>query len=835
MAVFHKVTYQGLTCQAVSYRRSPWFDPEPGYVDINLRDLGQIKILVDDVPWPAVNGKEIEGQLPISAWNRLRPTVTAGRARPQGEGAPEGGGLRHFGDLVMQSYDGSTALSDEMRYNWVYVDSAGIEEVTRNLADIKAHNRGKVRVPLTDVRKYYRAYGMLVQRINVRSRAGYWDPLSLNDGVPWSLQDVIAYLLSQLPGSPAPSFAPDVPGQTLAVTPENLTAIGDPVVEVLEDLLKKNGLVPLMLPDGNFRVTVRGSKLVTEGEIAFDLGQYGAYPKEHYETKSAYVTDRPPLVQVIGKPVIRRITRTYVAALQDLDGMIYKLSDAPLIIGYSVAAIKAQVFNDEKQFGDLNSPEHREMLQRCAYKMYVPADAFEGAAVTDLGGSSVVSAVGVATELLEQQPFLPVQKAPMYVGDLDKRTPPIDDGVPDRERYVLMKPIAYGNRISQDWFEDVGALEDYFNRLKVPAVALIGNLGVLDAQLERLAAQYNDEVPRAADAAVEVVPLTGNPAAILGTLQTATKFVQRLVETPSLEGRARLSLNGDVVRSLKFLDPLAPHEQALQLAFNDPPMVDLVRDKIQKMRAEILRMRAEAQASLAAWNSQFSSFRNAFDEVGGIQAKVNVPWGPLPDGSYHIDENTGILWADDPLCHMAQAFTIDDGPVEVGSDGAIVVTAGYEVYDNHTGGLTSVLLSSGDDEDDSTPEAEIVGANRPSPLKAKIVRSPRMRMYQADLGTPMNLHECEAQALDAGAGELTVPKVLGGRTFTFSGLVLAMLDGGVNTVQHAWDSESRQPAYTYVAVNAPGCRAPVFPVDAAPPETPHWTIREYEQQGREGF
>ena len=215
-AVFHEAFYQGYPCNAAQYRRSPGLMPEHGYVDISMELLKnkRIRIVGRGVPWRAINGIGVHGGIDIRTQllveqNFRGQTVTS----PPEIKAPENDAFNMFGDLLLRTRRfPSGAIIDEIRYRDVYVDAAGLEEITRDLAQVKEHKRGTIRVPLTDIRKWHQNMGPLFGKMNWKFRAARahpgtdvpMDPDTLKDGekTPWTLTEVLAHYYKLLPGTP---------------------------------------------------------------------------------------------------------------------------------------------------------------------------------------------------------------------------------------------------------------------------------------------------------------------------------------------------------------------------------------------------------------------------------------------------------------------------------------------------------------------------------------------------------------------------------------------------------------------------------------------------------
>ena len=340
-------TFKGTACQ---FARNEGFAPSSGWIDLNLKDVKKIRIVPRKLPWRAVNGFEYDGGISIRTWKNFQSRATVTGDRPPIP-PPEGGGVPHFSDLILRTFKG-TDLYDEIRYKDIYVDSTGIEEVTRGLANIQAHNSGIVRVPLTDIRRYYRKLGPFYGQINVRMKSGKLLPTNLNGETPWTFEEVVDYLFSQLPGSPKVDPASDFRG--LPYDPPVLEGEGEPVVEHLDRLLELAGLKPQMLPDGNWTVSRRYSTVLGPGDIPDEVGSARKIAEIHYERAAAVVVDRPPAVWATGPRIVRRGSFPYVAVLQDLDGQYYTIEAICSRWGYSIGSLRAQVFaSSQTKYNDV--------------------------------------------------------------------------------------------------------------------------------------------------------------------------------------------------------------------------------------------------------------------------------------------------------------------------------------------------------------------------------------------------------------------------------------------------------------------------------------------------
>ena len=259
MILRHAATYQGYPCKGVQYRRSPGLLPETGFVDLDMQFAKKIDVRPRVIPWRGVNGFEFAGQADPLTWLLTRTRQTVTQPPPVTAESP---GFEYLGDLVLTSFDhASGAEIDKITYRDIMLETSGIEEITRQLAEVKDHDKGTIRVPITDIRRYYN-HGAYFGAMNLKLKSGEIDPFSTKDGVeePWTAIDAFEYLFASLPGSPLIAQHSELRTLTLR-NPGPLQGDGRPIVDVLQKLLNQYGLVALLLPDGNYVVSSKNGSV----------------------------------------------------------------------------------------------------------------------------------------------------------------------------------------------------------------------------------------------------------------------------------------------------------------------------------------------------------------------------------------------------------------------------------------------------------------------------------------------------------------------------------------------------------------------------------------------
>src|SRR3990167_2581272 len=522
----HAATYQGLPCQATQYSRSEGLSPETGWVDIDFEDLGKIDIEPRAIPWRGSSGLEWDGNLSIQAWAKMKSSMRASVTAPAPITAPSGGGLCQFGDLVLTTHQegagGEGSEYSKIVYKDVQLEASGIEEMLEDLAEIKTHDRGRIRVPITDIRRWYADYGALTCSINIRTRAGKFDRNAINPppadpratvaepapgasapGSPWTFIEVLEFFLSQLPGSPMlTSWSRETLLSLGLAPPEDIIGEGEPIVEHLGRLLERNGLSFQLQPDGSASVNPRMGARYQHGQVPVQRGE-GARPTpatiedESYERKTVYLSDRPPAVTVIGRRVVKRVTMCYVPVLQDVDGKWYRMETLLTNWGYSPERLNDQIFNgQEKRFIDVppsasaydGGPLHkarREILKK-AYRQYRPAFMFQGD--------------GPVTEKdFEHLPFLPIRDCALLASESSARkfyfegaAAPTGDDV-----FSLGGPSVSARGVTQAFFGNWDQVEDWFSSMQIELIRARSRISSAKATLTGTLQAYAETIKQA--------------------------------------------------------------------------------------------------------------------------------------------------------------------------------------------------------------------------------------------------------------------------------------------------------------------------------------------------
>jgi hypothetical protein len=141
-------------------------------------------------------------------------------------------------------------------------------------------------------------------------------------------------------------------------------------------------------------------------------------------------------------------------------------------------------------------------------------------------------------------------------------------------------------------------------------------------------------------------------------------------------------------------------------------------------------------------------------------------------------------------------MVFEGGSATVLTDGAVSATFGHEVNRNEPTDFSSVIFARSE-----KGKVEACGVNRGTAVKPQVVSAPDLRMYQDDLGFPMNLKACVEQGQRKAEPLLSGELATEGYVTEYSGFVQCALERSVSSIQHVWYGGA---AHTFIAINAPG-------------------------------
>jgi hypothetical protein len=803
-AYYCEVTYQGLPCVQAMYRRSEGLDPEGGSVLISTQHInGNLKIEVPEVPWTAVNGAEFDHGADMRTWLGFKPRVTRTADRPPSPEA-KGGQLKLFGDLVMKTFELSGKLVDEIRYWAVYVDR-GIEPVTEDLANALEHPEGLWRVPLTDIRRYYRgpyAAGAFYGRINCRKKNGLWDSETIGGGPasggsrpqPYSLSQVLEMLFAQLPGTPAIDSGSDLYDGN-DDDPSGIEGKGEPVAEHIQKLLDRTGYKAQMLPDGNYAVSRKWGNRVAKRTIMSAVKKSVDVDEDvHNERVTSTPTNRPSAMVGVGPRRIQRITVGMTPVLRDpTDGRYYKLKKAFSNFGMALETANEHVFKTpEFQFRNVKpTPEdedsdalHEERRDACkaAYCLYLPEFLFpDDESAVDLDRLDDID-----------PPLLPMREAAWYLRDLSgilRKIPLGAGGVGDVDDFALLPPVVRACRIGHGWFRNMDQMKRRFRAHRVAHQRTLGQFQNLLQEAQR----------KQKEAALEL----GNSETVsvrsINQVKAGRYGVKDFVE---------LEIGADIRKAQKEVGVVMPLEERLKFTREGAILKRTFEywSKIGKHWSERIQKENEAFSKI---EGQFEEFESTYKDREALSCRYNLPQSVI--SSANVDRSTGLVKSPVPLCQVDQPFFFDGDEMVVVNDGNVTVTYGYELKGPYLQAATAFVFMADDGGDpDKRASVKYAGECRSTPLKCPMVPI-ESRMYLEDNGMPLNQNACWSEAKTKVSGTLAQPRRVTGWTIEVVGLRKAVLDGGVNTVQHEFDGAV---GMTHVSVNAPGAAMPLLPANA---------------------
>jgi len=826
MPLSHSVTYQGYPATAFEMRWDAGLEPSSGWVDLNLADVEKILIDVKTIPW---GGNVFPGLSSIKVTASTKNTV----AEAPGGPIHQGPGFANYGDLVLKTFDGGGVWHTPITYKRMFISESGVEEIERDLAEVRLHQKGKIRVQLTDVRMFYPHYGALLQRFNCRRPGGEFDQITMkrkagspsssggdsggNGGgtgagtaeqttskggenfatqvqapeggggdqyEPYTLVEIIKYLFQMLPGSPIIDGNSDLLKDTVE-TPTDIIGEGEPAVQWIQKLLTQYGYEAHLMPDSHTYLIMKLGKKAEYGKIPTEPNQWEGITDCHYERKTVWIKNRPPAVSVIGKRRIRRMSTFYVPIFQSSDdGMFYKLSAVGEVYGYSLDKVNKQVMvGHEKNFRDVSPTGTRKgfergaSLRRCAYKMYAPAGAFPD-------GKNRAT-----LQDLQRQPFMPMKKCPVYLDELrawmGMSEDPEEHQQGDKGPFALVAPIVRAYRYGQGFFKDFSKVKEHFEAV----------MSYVDRELN-WANQMQQWIELRQNKPGTIIPqekLTQNVAALskyfskLSAESLKEKFDEGLIKEAALQG-------------------LISKSEAAKIM--DQEIIDMFKQPNKHEIENAKQCVAKARAWQSAVRREFGKYEKAFGKGGALMARCQQSWGLVPRGSYSLNSQTGVIMFGEPAVRCLQPFLLDNDNGQVYGDGDVTVTFGHELNSNSPLDYTTVSFVPDDSKDpDSNAKPICVSICYPVALPAHVELASNMQMYEDQTGTPFNKAACISEASAYAHGALSISHRVEGYTYELDGLRKAVLEGGVSSVRHELREDGL--AYTYVMVNAPNARGPI--------------------------
>ena len=224
----HRGTYQDYSVQSLAFSRSIGMTPDIGHLIISFEDAQSIEIEVEDVHWRCQAGAKKQVPVGVSIQDFFTVVDTVSDNTYNDKAKPPEKGFKEIGDLDLATTVKGGAELAAVRYADIYIDTSGMSDITPNLKEIRSHSRGFIRLPITDIRKFWRTYGYLYQRINTTLKTGKFDPLSIQENEkPFTFFQVLSFLFGMLPGC-CPLHSDSGKALTGIEPPEDIPGDGQP-------------------------------------------------------------------------------------------------------------------------------------------------------------------------------------------------------------------------------------------------------------------------------------------------------------------------------------------------------------------------------------------------------------------------------------------------------------------------------------------------------------------------------------------------------------------------------------------------------------------------------
>ena len=818
-----KGTYQEYPLLGVNFRRTEGLTPDTGSVILDYSLLDDILIEYEGIPWRPAHRSNIAVPISIIEWfTRVGTTISEGDFfKEPVKPTPRKLGL--FGDLVLTTTeDGSD--KEPVQYNDIYVDG-GLEEIIKGIVDIRDHDKGPIKIPVTDIRRFYATHGAVNARLNVKLENGDYDEYTVREGsggklIPFQATEILRYLFRHLPGSPEILGDSELFKLKLKA-PENIIirpARGE-LVSWIQRLLDKYRLIAKLTRANNYIVERRGSTFLEKDHIATPKfkGRKIEPETDHLnvdEIKTTTFTNRPWALQVFGEPPIRRRTLQFVPIFQDPTTKHYFWLEDIFSVwdgDYTFIQVLEQInVGHEKAFKDVKpgideNPElhraRREALKTWAFKGYAPLSLILDTKLKTKKGIGYLTDTSGAAVF-----FLPMTDVGIYQEELEEIISriPQDDGISDKEDLEIRAPVVIGRGVGQDRFTNFDKVQEHFNGIRTAlkndqarangfAISLNKELGEVEKDYLRSQKSLNDFKASSpgflsrlgATVLVGLNELGIKVASGRDYQERFTGFTTDDFEKGAILNQEAMEANRASIRDHKKL--------------------------VERQIKQAAQDESRANAALGVHDEHFRNMKKVYEKLEGLFFWMNLPTHIIPEGKYNLDLETGILKFSDPMYGMSQPFVEDRDSATAAIDGGIYVTFGYELKGNTTQDVTNVIFIPDPDEEDGVL---VAGVNRSTLSTAAVEYVQGMRMYQTDEGTPMNFAAVIEQASDA-ADELKGPTTVEGFVYPFSGIIPIELAGGTNMVTYTWlnaeTKEDSTPATTTVHINAPRGKGPMGP------------------------
>jgi hypothetical protein len=773
-------TYMGFTCQAYALDRKPGVTPDTGWVELATEEVGVIRILQDLRLWQAAGVKEPAGPWTVAAAKRiLRATVT---------GLPEAKVLRRGGPLIITTFDDDRQV-DQVRLEPMFIAPSGIEEKYDDMEDALLHNHGVIRINVTDFRHFWQKNGTpMFGRVNMTLGNGRFDERTIDQqtGKPFTLADVMNAVALALPGSPSIHPKSDVFDER---EPVNLDMKLELPVEWLSRLLDAYNMESHLTHNSQLFIKRRGR----QHQVRRFRSSPDSDPKplpvaadpEHpnVEKKTVFVIDRPEGVTVVGGRRQRRVVSQCEPVFIDVDGSVRRMSDLPVLWGYSVDDAQLQMaVESSKQFDDIPGEQtlkfkRIKIAQRDFFKLYAPSMLFQNPVTIPGGDGGARPPVRLASEYWPfdriEHPLLPVldprflaSEAPvLHLQAKATIRTPVN---PSNETLVERPILARGNLIAQRTVTDASGIQ------KIASANASGKGAAID-KLQRELAQKRKELVRVLNLKKE------DEFKHLGSLDQFKVTVKKAADDNVMEALALVSTTAEQV--------LQRVAQARAYREQDRTRIE---GEIQNLQAQIGALARESSAV----RTNLLALTQAIKDFGGVRLWVNVPWGAVDEGSFDVDRKFGLVRFSEVMGSIATAGVEDLENVPFVGDGHVEITYSAEVrLDSPTEFSTWTFKT---DEN-----GEIVDLNKISDisaLKPTVVRDEGLVIYENEAGQPMNIDTVTQKAARMAKALLNVPSQQVGYNYLYPGAWKVITDDSVNQV--SWTSDGDE-SHTSIVANNP--------------------------------
>lgn len=222
-------------------------------------------------------------------------------------------------------------------YEGIYLAPAGVAELLEEISreDRRERHHGEIEIAVTDIREFFPRLGFVYGDVNVRMPTGEYDERSVRQkdprrNEPYSLEDVLKWIVAHLPGSPKLIGLParirghKIPAPTIRARGERAAFWLDVLMDRFKLSFGLTGANEVALSDQVGSPHDPEDPRFPSVSPGFLIAPAMPVVEALERTQWNIV---PDIVYAVGEPLYQNVRRRAIAAIRDLDGRIRPLLD----------------------------------------------------------------------------------------------------------------------------------------------------------------------------------------------------------------------------------------------------------------------------------------------------------------------------------------------------------------------------------------------------------------------------------------------------------------------------------------------------------------------------